>query len=93
MNENDVQRSLGRIEGLLNGLKENIENVSKGQNDIWKAVNGIKKEMSDIKVNMARIENQKVGWRDLNGAIKTALAALSFGLGAISLILGLKGGI
>ena len=90
---NGIQRSLGRIEGTLEQLKDKIDGVSKGQSNMWKSINSLKAEVESIKINMARMESQKVGWRDLSGAIKTAIAALSSAMAVLTVIIGIKGGI
>ena len=91
--DGEVQRSLGRIEGTLEQLTKKIDSVSRGQSNMWEAINSLKREIEYIKVSMARMDSQKVGWRDLSGAVKTGLAVLSSALAVLAFIIGIKGGI
>ena len=95
--DGDVQRSLGYIEGTLKEFGKKLESISKGQERIWKAIDDMKKEkaeeIAEIQIKIAKMENQKVGWRDLSGAVKTAIAALSSAMAVLTVILGIKGGI
>ncbi len=95
--DDGIQRSLGRLEGTLKEFGKKLEAIEAGQERIWKSIDDMKKEkaeeIKDIQIKIAKIENQKVGWRDLSGAVKTGLGIISTALAFLTILEAIKGGI
>ena len=70
MSEEKLERIVGRIEGTINGMKENIERIEKQNGEILKAVNGQKlvcattvqrfEDLADSRIKANDLRNEKV---------------------------------
>ena len=79
----DINRAIGRLEGKMDEALKQMKQMNKGQGQMWGEING-------IKIELATLKTQKVGWSQLGTAVKATIVALSALVGLMMAINSLK---
>ena len=84
--DDNINRAIGRLEGKMDEVLNQMKMFNKGQSQMWEQIN-------EIKIELATLKTQKVGWSQLGTAIKVAIGTISTVIGIIVAIISVKGGV